>query len=44
MALDGMDTTAFVNLIETLHIECGLSLPVALICIQLGIRLGQVPL
>ena len=27
MPVDGMDTTLFVNLIETLHIECGLSVP-----------------
>ena len=25
--IDGMDTTMFVNLIETLHIEYGMSLP-----------------
>ena len=44
MPLDGMDTTMFVNLIETMHIEYGLSLPQSLIALQLFIRLGQVPL
>ena len=27
MPVDGMDTTMFVNLIETMHIEYGMSLP-----------------
>ena len=31
MPLDGMDTTMFVNLIETLNLEYGLSVPQSLI-------------
>ena len=44
MPLDSMDTTMFVNIIESLHIEYGMSLPHSLIAIQLAIRLGQIPL
>lgn len=44
MPLDGMDTTMFVNLIETLNLEYGLSVPQSLILLQLAVRLGQIPL
>ena len=33
MPVDGMDTTMFVNLIETMHIEYGMSLPQSLIAL-----------
>ena len=44
MPVDGMDTTMMINLIETLHIEYGMTLPQSLIALQLAVRLGQVPL
>ena len=42
--VDAMDTHACLNLIESLHFEYGLSFPQSLILLQVGIRLGQIPL
>ena len=42
--IDGMDTTLFTTMIESLYLECGLTLPQSLVVIQLAIRLGQVPI
>ena len=39
MHLVGMDTTSALNLIETLHVEYGLSMPQSLIFIQACCRL-----
>ena len=44
MHLIGMDTTCALTLIETLHLDYGLSMPQSIICLQACARLVQMPL
>ena len=44
MSLVGMDTSAMMNLFESLHVGLDLSLPASLIVIQASLRLGQIPI
>ena len=43
MALIGMDTSCTINLIETLHLDYGLTMPQSLILLSAGVRLVQIP-